>query len=970
MKEKEEKDYKRFNAFPIIMVIVFCAVFSRLTFLQIVKGEEYKEKANNSSVREIPDEAPRGEILDKNGVVLASNQQSFVLVYNQTEESNLYFYQTMDKVFKILKDNNEKSVDEFELKTNPFRFEFKFKGQDEETLKALEIRFKRDCAMNDKIEKELFKDNKEKLTKDQTEKVNEKLLQYTPEQTYNYLVDFYNITPEGNFKNMLELYKIEPDAALEQLTTVFGIKVDDELKNFLEQYKKQSKKDAKDKLLKVLIDKYNISSKKFDLEQQRKYMIIKDTIRRQSFSGYKPITIASNISQSTAFIFLQNLNDLPGIDVNTQPIRTYPFNELGSSFLGYISKISSNQDRYKEKGYDISSDYIGVTGLEASLESRLKGTKGGRIVKLNKHGRVIEELGRREPYPGQNVKLTIDKNVQLAMEKSLDLAMSNLQKGVDAYDKVNTINASRGAAVAIDVRNGGIIGLASRPGYDPNMFATPGRLTDELYKKYLEPNLEAYGQEYIKRSGLQITVDDLFPIDEKLSKKNNKTVRKDPHDVIPKPLYNYATSSLVPPGSTFKPMTAVAGLEEGVITPDERIYDGLIYKKNNYNGKDWNTTSEGNINVARALEVSNNYFFYEVGDRLFLKGGLDALAKYAWRFGLGVNPKGNEKASSGIEIAENYGQVFNIESSKENNSSYLMLSLYEDLKKIRKNKDTNEPEGINIEANDSDSNDVKELKEKIRSNIKQQMKYRNVNDFSNSVKAMLKNLTELVPEAKTKNFTSSDFNVAMQKINFAVDEVSRNVIRPGNIYNASIGQGENRFTPLQMANYIATIVNGGTRYKLHLVDEYLDSDNKVINKVQPEVYEKIDLKPSTVQIVRDGMLKVNSGENGTAGDVFKEFEKYGLITAGKTGSATVGDDQDKWGRTSYGVYVGFAPYENPEIAVCVIIFDGGHGGYVAPVAKATYEAYFKEQLKAKNYVPSPLYDGVENFMKDIYEGKN
>ncbi len=410
----------------------------------------------------------------------------------------------MEKVFSILDQYKEKQTDDFELKINPYRFEFK--ASTSEAKRDAELRFKTDKGLYDDVKKKLFPGKKEKgeLTKEDETKIKEEVLKITPEETFKYL---------------------------------------------LKQYK--------------------IDTKKYSLEEQRRFMIVKDASKMQSFSGYKSVEIASNIKKETAFIFLQKLNDLPGIDVSTQPIRYYPNGEVGSAVLGYISKISGDNDKYKEKGYDPSSDYIGINGIEGVFEERLKGSKGGRIVKLNKTGRVIEELGRREPYPGQNIQLTIDTNIQKAAEDSLDSVMNDLQhKGVQG--DVNTTNATRGAAVALDVETGEILALASRPGFDPNLFASPGLLTSDLYKKYFNPDLTEFGKQYIVNKGLMgyypgNTLDEvlekLFPLDKSI--KNNKTLRQDLYDIYPKPFYNYATMSVVPPGSTFKAMTAIAGLESG-----------------------------------------------------------------------------------------------------------------------------------------------------------------------------------------------------------------------------------------------------------------------------------------------------------------------------------------------------------------------------------------------------------------------
>lgn len=947
MKEKKKK-LNRYTAFFVVMAVIYSIIGSKLISLQVIKTEEYKERANTRAITEVPDPSPRGNIIDRNNIVLATSRQSYMLVYNETDESKKYFFETMDKVFKLLDDNKEQQQDDFELKVNPFRFEFK--TDDANAKKILEVRFKRDRGLNEEVQERLFPDKKEKLTKEEEKQIDEELLKISPEETFNYLVKQYDITPKADFKNLLAQYKISSNEALSEIVKRFNIKDAESLRIKLEEYKNNTKNSKT--ILEQLIEQYGIEKLKYSLEKQRKYMIIKDTIKMQSFSGYKPVTIGSNIKKETAFIFLERLNDLPGIDVSTQPLRTYPYEELGSAFLGYISKISGNTEKYSEKGYDVSSDYVGTAGLEYVYEDRLKGSKGGRIVKLNKQGRIIEELGRREPYPGETLKLTIDKHVQLAAEKSLDKVMENLRANPISYDGANSSNATRGAAVAIDVNTGGVLALVSRPGYDPNIFSTPGKLTTELYNKFFNPDLEAFAKDYIGSRGLPVTVDEIFPpVDS--SSKGSKVLRKDPYDIYPKPFYNYATSSLTAPGSTFKPLTAIAGMEEGVLSSDETIYDALIYTKHGYNGRSWNASTKGNINVVEALAYSNNYFFYEVGDRLYQRG-LDTLAEYAWKFGLGVDPNSKEDPSTGIEIPENYGQVFNVQSVKNTSSIYHLWNLYVDLRQIKKNNSTGSYEGIDIEIKNGESKELTDLKGKIQDTIKQQMRYKNIKDFSKTMMELFKELIALDENLKNKKFTEGDINIAINKINQSVNSVIEEANRPGNVYNASIGQGTNRFTPLQLANYVSMIANGGKRYKLHLVDSFLDSNNKVIQKVEPEVIDEIKLKPETLKTVKEGMLAVTSYDEGTGSTVLRDFP---IQTAGKTGSATFNEQiQDKIGRTSSGVYVGFAPYDNPQIAICVLIFDGGHGGSVAPVAKAMYEAYFKEELAKMNYTPEFKFD--------------
>jgi penicillin-binding protein 2 len=711
--KKKKNIFNRYTALTLIMILVFTGIISRLAILQIVKADEYKDKANTKAITELQQNAPRGNILASDGTTkLATNAQSYNLTFAETDASSLSFFDTMNSVFKILDDNKEVQKDDLQLKINPFRFEFN--TSDEDTKKALEIRFKRDRGLNEVVQKNMpeFKNKKDKLTPEDEDKINEELLKITPEQTFNYLVNqLYKVSPEGIFKSVINNYKSNPDDTLTTISSRYKITIDSELKDMLSQYSKASKQTVKDDLfnklmVKCQVDKTRLANDK-EIELERRYILILDALKMQSFTGYKPVTIASNIKKETDFIFAQKLNDLPGIDTDMQPMRTYPYGELASSVLGYISKITAS-DKYDVRGYDVNTDYIGVQGIEAAFEDRLKGTKGGTIVKLNTNGRVIEELGSREASPGQTIQLTIDKNVQYAAEVALDKTMADLQKRGVQKD-VNTQNATRGAAVAIDVNTGAIIALVSRPGFNPNDFSDPKGLSTDVFNKYFNPDYVAYGKSRGLSSSL---IDQLFPV----SPSTNKRI--DAYDFVPKPLYNYATYSLVPPGSTFKPVTAVAGLESGVINTTYQVDDHSIFE----DGKNFKATfydngyGNGWVNLTKALALSSNPYFMTVGQKLRETYNDDILAQYAWKLGLGVKPNSGANPTTGIEIGDNYGQVFNSWSIKNNYAINTLYTIMEELKSGKGNK-ISYFQPIDLYDNQSDTQQVKDVKDELKTKI-------------------------------------------------------------------------------------------------------------------------------------------------------------------------------------------------------------------------------------------------------------
>lgn len=932
-KPVKKKKISRYTVLCIIMGIIFGAITLRLLYLQVFSYEEYKEKANTTSTRFVSESAPRGEIYDSNGVTLATNVRTYSLTYTETDVTQKNFYSTMSELFKILDESNENIQDTMLLKVkDDGTMYFDYLSSDKDSQNYSELRFKKDRGFNEPIQKKLFPEITE-FTDEQTSKINEELLKITPEESFYMLVKDYNL---------IELIDPEYNSTKEKK----------------DEYKNMTGEEITQKILDA----------GYSLSDIRKYMLVKDTIKIQSLQGYKSVTIASNIKKDTVLIIKQKLNDMPGIDVSSVLIRDYPYNNLASSVLGYVSTINSaEEEKYSMRGYDVSTDLIGKAGIESAFEEQLKAVKGGKTVKVNSSGRVTEKLFELESYPGNNVHLTIDSNMQYVAEQALADGIKEIQQNPSGEYK----NATRGALVAVDVKSGKILSLVSYPDYNPNLFTIPGTLTAEESKQYFNPDLEAFGQELITRMNLNKTVDQLFP-------KDSKGVRQDDNDLYPKPFYNYATMSLIPPGSTFKPLTSIAGLESGVITPSERINDtGVFNIHPDVFGKSFGPqclqytnyhVGHGPLDVTGALEVSCNFFFYETAYRLYMLNGrdlnaLDSLAKYAWRFGLGVNPNGNEKASTGIEIQERFGQTYNFSSWKNQIVNYAKYSIVDDLENGRYSGNGTTFVKFDIKYLEDDNEQVRKAKQSIKDKIADaltkvgtdEFKGIDYNQFSKDIKKDVQIIMDnsdrykqnvLQYEAdnnKAINLESQANTIADVITRFTLNDKSVEITSPAQLINASIGQGMNNYTPLQLVSYISTLANGGTRYKLHLVDKITDNEGNVVQQYNSEVLEQLNLNKETIDAVKLGMSKVNNDDSGTAASKWQGFP---ITTGGKTGTADFAENQKERGRAPYATYVSFAPLDDPEIAVVAVVFDGGHGGSIAGAVRAVFEEYFKDRILA------------------------
>ena len=956
-KPKKKKTISRYTVLYIIMAVIFTSLFSKLLYLQVYKYDDYKEKADTSSTKFISESAPRGIIYDSDGNILATSEQTYVLTYMQTTESANAIFSTLDKVFKVLSENGENFEYDLLLKVNSNgQFYFAFKNDNSDVKEATELLFKNDRGLKDEVVKKLYKNHDGDFTDEELANINEKLLEITPEDTFYYLVELY-----GMYKMLLpENYtKEEYNAIVAKYKDVDGKTI-----------------------TKDLLEKYSI-------EDIRKYMVVKDAINLQSYQGYKSVTIASDITKDTAFIFYQMLNELPGIDVDLEPVRYYPYGSVASSILGYVSSITSTEEEiYELKGYDASTDLVGAAGIEAAFEEQLKGKDGGTTVKVNSEGRTTEELFKLESYAGNNIHLTIDKDVQYAAEQALKDTLARVDANVTNKDYGNgRSNATRGSVVAIEVGTGRVLAMASYPTFNPNDFAT-GQLSDELYEQYFSPDYKAFAAEHIAKTGATSTIDELFPL-------NEDGTREDTYDLYPKAMFNYSTQALLPPGSVFKPLTAIAGLMEGVISTSSTVNDTGVWKVGNLTQYNFQKTGNGVISVREALMHSSNFFFHNVGYELYLKNGgnsndekervaaLDSIAHYAYKFGLGVTEGGN--ASTGIEIEENFGQTYNFKSWKNRILDTPMYTLVDSLK-------TGNYNGmfyyapLNISKNDTDSEALANAKSDLKAQINKALELvgtdaqlTSADDFASQLISYIKSIMELSDEYKASlesyNSTRSSKTsideqaeiIANAIAQYTISDMSTQIDTYAEIVKDAIGQSMNAFTPLQLANYVATLASGGTRYKVRLVDQITSPDGEVIEEFEPEVVDKLDIPSEYLQAVKEGMRMVNTySGNGTA---YNSFNSFPIAVAGKTGTADFGSEENYTviGRRPYGNYISFAPMDNPQIAIFSTLYDGNKGSEGATIHLAIYEAFFKELLES-NY--SAYTKSSESYQKYVANGLN
>jgi len=499
--------------------------------------------------------------------------------------------------------------------------------------------------------------------------------------------------------------------------------------------------------------------------------------------GHIPIRLAEDIDWEKVAYVENNRMELPGIKIEVVPLRVYHYGNTASHVIGYLGEINKKELKKAEPGVYRGGDMIGKMGLERLQEKDLRGEKGRHYMEVNALGFEQRNLKGLDPLPGNDLQLTLDVDMQRAAE---DIMMAEEKSG---------------AVVAIEVNTGRLLMLASSPVLELDKFI--GGISHKNWNEMLDNPFH--------------------------------------------PLLNKIVQGQYPPGSTYKLVTAAAGLAEGVITPDTIIYCPGYYRFGNRTYRCWKHSGHGAVDLKRALSESCDVYFYQVGQRL----GVNRLAGYATRLGLG------------------------------------------------------EKTGVEMEHEKAG----------------------------------------LIPTAEWK----------MKRYGKPWQE--------GETLSVAIGQGFDLVTPLQLALMTATVANGGTLYKPSLIETVRDPDGRVLRQFEPVVLDRFTGQGHNLQLVRAGLTEAVNGRHGTG----RRARLENITVAGKTGTAQVvrlkqykhlKEEDIPYKYRDHAWFTCFAPAENPEIAVSVLVEHGLHGGSgAAPIAKAVLEKYFVNRLQDPEEVTTVILPG-------------
>ncbi|QSO55341.1 peptidoglycan glycosyltransferase [Alicyclobacillus curvatus] len=559
----------------------------------------------------------------------------------------------------------------------------------------------------------------------------------------------------------------------------------------------------------------------------------------ESQKQYAMIKLFKNITEQQVSFVIEHQNELPGVTVELDSQREYPYGTLAGHILGYVGPITTGTaNYYVNQLHYLPDEQVGETGIESEYNNLLQGKVGEQLLTLNSSGLSSSTKGNGTgsplnqaasgiqsaimnpaPVAGNNLQLTVDGHLQA-------ITQEDITKFINSSPYKSTINDA--AAVMLNVHTGAVLSLVSYPYYNPNWYTVPG----ELMKH----------STYLATSGAQ---------------ENN---------AIQNPNY---------PGSTVKPANMLTALKYNAITPQTAYY--VPYQIQIAGAIKHDDVPHGFVDDAKAITVSSDVFFYNIG--LWL-------AKW-----IGASPSSGGAPQGGVSLQQ----------------------------------------------------------------------WRNV-DFARGITELfngewvfgLGQLTGIdLPGEQTGNFYIMDSHKQYAAVPFPLQQATKSIQKSGSYVNHStpvsialsaIGQ-EQQFTPIELAQYVATIANGGKRIQPHLLQavyppgltDKISSHQQPVKRVTPNVQANLKLNPTDLQIVQQGMYGVCNNPLGTA---YTDFIGTPYKAAGKTGTA---DIYINGVHMANSVFIAYAPFNNPQVAVAIMIPGGGYGAQsAAAIARNMLDTYFKE----------------------------
>lgn len=942
-KKLKKVKLKRTTVALLFFAALFFVLIQRLFSLQIIDGKNYADDFTVSTTKERTLKSTRGNIRDRNGKLLASNQLSYSIIledngtYDSTRQKNLTLNHVAYSILKVLEKNGE-SVDiafhvildekgNFAYDTSDFTLD----------------RFKADVFGYAQIDK---------MKKEEAEATADEMMAYLMGDKR------YALVAEKTPYTKKELADF----------------------NLPESFSKQE-------ILDIIKIRYALSA--------------------NSFKKYVPATIATNVSDETVAEIMERKSTLQGIDIMEDSIRVYADSEYFAPIIGYTGRASSEElEKLQEKNSNYTTDaIIGKSGIEQYMETTLQGVDGKETINVDNLGKVlkINENSRIDPVSGKDVYLTIDKDLQIATYKILEQQIAGvLAANIVNEKEFDTTNIEDTALIRVPIYdvyhaliNNNVIDIAHFKAEDASstekslyksFTAKQEAVFDEIRSELTASVPKAYKdlpkemQEYLsyivdqflmKKTGILSSdaIDATDPVylawtkDSSISLKEYLTYAASQNWIDISKFYadgDYLDSSEVYDSlgqylsESLKDDTGfskiiykyllltdvISGAElctvlydQGILSTNDGMYENLVSGKTN--------AFDFMIEKIKKLEITPAQLALNPcsGSAVITdatNGDVLACVTYP---GYDNNRLANHMDTAYYnKLAQDLSQPFYNKATQQKTapgSTFKPITAIAGL-----------GEGIAGNGYGVVCNGVFDLVDKpINCWNKDGHGYQELQQaITNSCNVFFNQVTYDMGLDKNHKFSDS---LALSKLEkyakmFSLDKKSgielpeaEPEISDKYALQSSIGQGTHNFTTSQLARYVTTIANRGTSYKLTLLDKTTDSDGNIIKEYEPEVESTVDIPKSDWDIIHAGMQGVISNNEA--------FQDLSIPMCGKTGTA-----QLNYQTPSHGLFVGFAPADSPKIALAVRIAHGYSSSNAAVVAKEIVRYQF--DLADKNQV--------------------
>jgi len=634
----------------------------------------------------------------------------------------------------------------------------------------------------------------------------------------------------------------------------------------------------------------------FDEEKVLKVMAIYNEMQMNLFNSV-PVVIAKNVSYSTVSEIEGRSMMLEGFDIEVGSQRVYPRGTLASHIIGYVGPISSyetfNTD-LKPQGYTLA-DSIGLDGVEYTMERELTENisirSGSRVMEKDNNGKLTRELSSTEPQDGNNVKLTILASYQQAAERAIEDNVRNtrsVQEGklADAkwletnrakltdgrrdWEEFPLLLADTGVLMVTEVSTGNVLAMAQYPTYDLNALIAGGDAAAEI-----------------------------------LTDERNV-------------MMNYAIQQRAEPGSTYKMVTALAALVNKKITPVDKISDNGPFMAYTHNENEaptcWIAKNQRYLHndqtIIQGLSNSCNYFFYELGARLYGETGSNLLYQYAVNMGL-TSKTGIELKGEARSLVGNQANLYDpsVSLGEQRTWTPMLVSA-----KIKQHLQT-------IGASNGISYSEDRLNKCITRMMDMAVTYSQT-DWVSQLQIILMDELNMPREQVILAAVVSDIYNYLNDIKWG-----------GSLeIQTAIGQGITMVTPAAMSRYIASLANGGKVWNLHIVDSVISPEGEVISKTSPSLFNQLEDVEGYLPYIREGMKGVVD-DTGTAKKYFRNWPYSEEIWA-KTGTSQITRGKIKLDLENNAWFCALTPFStDAEIAVICFIPNGFSGGEASLAVK-------------------------------------